>query len=477
MQEFSRVASAVPGLDEILAGGFITGASYIIQGQPGAGKTILSNQIAFNHVAQGGRVLYVTLLSESHDRLFQALATLDFFDEERLGNEIAYVSVFQPLRAEGLDAVVKLLRKETKRQGATLLIFDGLLNARDRANSDFDVKTFVAEVQGQAAFVGCTVLFLTSSIADDTSPEHTMVDGVIDLVDALSGVRTVRQIRVRKSRGSPALSGLHKFEINNQGITVYPRIETIYKNGGPPAEYSSARMASGRADLDLLIGGGLPEASVTLIAGPTGSGKTTLGVHFLSEATPEQPGLHYGFFETEQRLRAKAASLNIVLPPAGSAHFSIKHRPLAENLLDKLAHELIDEVRARKARRLFIDGLGGFERAAVHPQRLVEFFAILTSHLRDLGVTTMATWETREIVGSDVTAPAGDISAILDNLILLRQFEEDHELLRTISIQKMRDSAFDAAARRLTITNQGLVIGERMGRGARAPATSSSRSD
>ena len=98
MQSFSRIASGIEGLDQILEGGFIQGASYIIQGRPGAGKTILSNQFAFNHAKAGGRVLFVTLLAESHERLFQALSTLDFFDAVRLGTAISYVSVFQTLR-------------------------------------------------------------------------------------------------------------------------------------------------------------------------------------------------------------------------------------------------------------------------------------------------------------------------------------------------------------------------------------------
>jgi circadian clock protein KaiC len=136
----------VPGLDQVLGGGLVEGASYIIQGSPGAGKTILSNQIAFASAASGRKVLYVTLLAETHDRLFQSLGTLDFFDRNRLGVSISYVSVFQTLRDEGLSAVVSLLRKEINRQGATLLVFDGLLNARDRADTVLDVKTFVAEV-------------------------------------------------------------------------------------------------------------------------------------------------------------------------------------------------------------------------------------------------------------------------------------------------------------------------------------------
>jgi circadian clock protein KaiC len=464
VEEFLRVASGIKGLDQILAGGFIKGGSYIFQGRPGAGKTILSNQIAFNHAASGGRVLFVTLLSESHDRLFQALETLDFFDAERLGKDIAYVSVFQPLREGGLDAVVKLLRKETKRHDATLLVFDGLLNARDRADTDFDVKTFVAEVQGQAAFVGCTVIFLTSANLEETSPEHTMVDGVIELSDILTGVRTVRQLQVRKSRGSHALGGLHEFEIDRRGITMYPRIEVLYAEGSSLGDVGTERLGTGLSELDELMGGGIPQGSITLVAGPTGSGKTTLGLHFLAEANAEEPALHFGFFETEARLRLKARCQGIELPDTPSTHFSVRWHPMGENLLDRLAHELIDEVRELRIKRLFIDGLSGFERAAVHRGRLIEFFAIMTNQLRALGVTTLATWEVREIGGPNVVTPAGDISAVLDNLILLRQFEEDHCLQRSLSIQKMRESVFDTATYRLSFSASGLTIGPRLGK-------------
>src|SRR3546814_583278 len=108
------LATGVDVVSVVRHGGLIEGASYIVQGRPVAGKTILSNQIAFSRAAGGARVLYVTLLSESHERLFQALATLDFFDRSKLGDEIVYIFVFQPLRQEGLGTVVTLNRRDTK---------------------------------------------------------------------------------------------------------------------------------------------------------------------------------------------------------------------------------------------------------------------------------------------------------------------------------------------------------------------------
>jgi circadian clock protein KaiC len=454
-----RLTTGIPGLDPILGGGLVEGASYIVQGQPGAGKTILSNQIAFANVGAGRKVLYVTLLAETHERLFQALGTLSFFDRAKLGSGITYVSVFQTLRDQGLAAVVSLIRKEISRQGASLLVFDGLLNARDRADTDLDAKTFVAEIQSQAAFVGCTVLFLASTRAADDSPEHTMVDGVIELHDELSGVRSVRRLQVRKSRGSAALGGFHQFEIGSDGVTVFPRLEAAFVRPSAEDKPSSPPIASGVQGLDAVIGGGLPTSSVTLVFGPSGCGKTSLGLSFLNCSTADEPGLHFGFYETPARLRLKARTMRLELDSlVASGALEIIWTPMTENLLDKLGHRLIEAVKARGVKRLVIDGLGGFERAAVHPPRLVEFFASLSNELRALDVTTIATWELRDLFGPTVSAPGSEVSSLLDNLVMLRQVEVNSRYKKTLSVLKMRDSAFEPVIHEVSIGNNGLRI-------------------
>ena len=242
-QALKRLVTGIDGLDALLKGGLIAGASYIIQGPPGAGKTILANQLACGHVRGGGRVLVATLLSESHERLFQYLSTLDFFDPALVGDKIQFVSAFDTLEQDGLDAVVRLLRQEIARQQASLLIVDGVLNARVRAETALDTKKFVSELQGHAAFAGCTVLLLTSARLDEGSPEHTMVDGVIELGEQLVGSRAVRHVQLRKTRGSGALTGLHECEINDDGLVVYPRLESLY---GRPSAPDSADLALGR---------------------------------------------------------------------------------------------------------------------------------------------------------------------------------------------------------------------------------------
>lgn len=454
-----RLSTGVPGLDQVLGGGFVEGASYIVQGQPGAGKTILGNQIAFATAASGRKVLYITLLAETHDRLFQALSTLDYFDTDRLGNGISYVSVFQTLNREGLHAVVDLLRRETKRQGATLLVFDGLLNARDRAPTDIDVKTFVAEVQSQAAFVGCTVLFLTSAHLEDNSPEHTMVDGVCELHDEMVGVRTIRRMRVCKSRGSAALGGYHQYDITHEGVTVFPRLEAALATPSVKDVPTTNPVSSGVPGLDELIGGGLPQGSMTMLLGPSGSGKTSFGINFLAAAHVSEPALWFGFYETAERVLHKADALGLDLTRRfDSGVLDILWQPLTENLVDKMAYRLLDAVSEKGVKRLFLDSLGGFERAVTTKSRMVEFFAALTNELRARGVTTVATWELRDLFGSSVPGPGPEIASLLDNLIMLRQVEIRSDFKRVLSVMKVRDRAYSVKPQEVIIDGRGLEI-------------------
>lgn len=459
MEQLQRLRSGIEGLDALLKGGLVAGASYIVQGRPGSGKTILANQVAFNHVRDGGRVLVATLLAESHERLFQFLSTMSFFDPNRVGAEIQFVSAFDTLENEGLDEVVKLLRREISRQKATLLIVDGLLNARSKAENQIDTKKFISELQGHAAFAGCTVLFLTSSRLDDGSPEHTMVDGVIELGEELFGARSVRRIHLRKTRGSGALSGLHECEITDDGLVVHPRLESLYSKPTQADSAQMLRVSSGVPSLDKLIGGGLSESSATLIMGPSGVGKTSLGLNFLAQSTVEAPGLHFGFYETPQRLRLKAEALGLdlqSLEEKGALH--IMWQPTTEGLLDGLGARVIKAVEEKGIKRLHIDSLGGMARVAVGSTRLIEFFSALMAQLRSMGVTVFATWEMRDLFVAEINAPAPELSSIVDNLILMRFVEKDAELKRLLSILKMRDSHYDASLLEVVISDHGIEL-------------------
>ncbi|QXI40458.1 ATPase domain-containing protein [Pseudomonas xantholysinigenes] len=459
VESLKRLPTGVDGLDALLKGGLIAGASYIVQGHPGAGKTILANQVACHHVREGGRVLVATLLSESHERLFQYLSTLSFFDPELVGDSIQFVSAFDTLEQEGLDAVVRLLRQEIGRQQATLLVVDGLLNARSRAQTSLDTKKFVSELQGHAAFAGCTVLLLTSARLEEDSPEHTMVDGVIELSERRVGSTAVRHVLLRKTRGSGALSGFHECLIDEDGWQVYPRLETLYSRPSQSGSQTLSRVATGVPDLDAMLGGGLAEASVTLLMGPSGVGKTALGIAFLAASSQAAPGLHFGFYETPTRLRLKALALGYDLAGLeGSGAVQLSWQPTTEGLLDQVGARLLEQVSSLGARRVVIDSLGAFGRLALEPTRLNAFFRALTGELRARGVTVLLTWEMRDIFGAEITAPAPDLSSIVDNLVLMRFAELDAQLHRALSIVKVRDSDHDPALQALSLGPRGISL-------------------
>jgi circadian clock protein KaiC len=459
LNQLKRLESGIKGFDALLKGGLVAGASYIVQGRPGSGKTILANQLGFNHVRRNGRVLFATLLAEPHDRLFHFLSTLSFFDRSAVGQSIQFVSAFDTLENDGLDEVVKLLRREITRQQSSLLILDGLLNARSRAETPLDTKQFISELQGHAAFAGCTVLFLTSSQLDDGSPEHTMVDGVIEMGEEIVGSRTVRRIKMRKTRGSGAIPGAHEFEINEQGISIYPRLESMLARPDLPPAMPHTILSSGVDALDVHIGGGLLNASVTLIMGPSGAGKTSLGIQFLSRCSAEEPGLYFGFHESPQRAKAKARSLGrdfSSLEAAGAVH--IDWNPASAGLIDRLCYELLERVERQQVKRVFIDSINALSRTAADPSRVLDVLETLLGELRARGVTVMASWEAHRLLDHRAGAITPDISGVVDNLLLVQFVQHRTELQRQVSILKIRDNAYDPSPLEVVMSNAGITM-------------------
>ena len=462
VSKLERVASDVPGLDQVLCGGLIAGSSYILQGQPGAGKTILANQIAFGRARRGEHVLYVTLLAESQDRLFQSLSTLDFFDRTKIGSDLMYMSLFSTLRDQGLPALVAALRREMTRHNCTMLILDGLLNARDRGDTNLDIKSFVAEIQGHTAFSNCTVLFLTSAYLDESSPEPTMVDGVIQLSGEDWGARTFRHLRIAKSRGSAAISGLHQYEIKSTGLMIYPRLESCPLSVEIPDNYDPdtlLRVTTGVDGLDECIGGGLSKSSVSLLLGPSGSGKTTFGLNFAMCATEEEPALFLSFYESPTRIAMKAKALGF--NPAkliDAGHLRIVGFPLTEHLNDEVFKKLLETIAARGVKRLVIDGIAAFANGALQPERLPAFLATAINELRARDVTTIVTQESPNSSEWDANPPLIELPSMTDNLILLRRREQAGKMLRLLLPMKFRDSWHSDEVQVCTIGKGGLSL-------------------
>ena len=456
----TRVPSGVKGLDDILGGGFFSGGLYIIEGPPGVGKTILGNQICFNHASSGRKVLYVTLIAETVARMMLNINTLGFFNESEVGENIIYVSGFSALKTKGLNGLLHLLRGEVASRKTSTLVVDGFASASDHAQSPEELKLFVQQLQTQADAADCSVFLLTNPSGNAPSPEETMVDGIINLKATIHEWRSLRELCVRKFRGSSYIQGVHSYEISEDGFTVYPRLEATLNRPGADFDGELWRLSSGNSRLDEMLGGGFPAHSSTMLIGPSGTGKTTLGLQFLSLSTADEPGLLLGFYETPSRIRLKAkAHCPALEERLDAGHVQILWQAPTDHFLDQLADRMLRDIKRRKVKRLLIDGLGGFKKA-LRSRPIEPFFSALVHELRSNGVTTICTAEVMEIVGPTITVPLQGLSDVTDNHIVLRFVESGASLYRMLSILKVRDSAFDSDLRHLSFSEHGIELAE-----------------
>lgn len=456
-----RIPTGIAGLDIILKGGFVRGGIYIVTGCPGSGKTIFGNQLCFSHVAAGGKAAFVTLLSESHARMMLNLSELSFFDATVIPKSLYYLSAFAALESEGLKGLLDLVRREVRGHGATVLVIDGLVAVEESAESDQQFKKFIHELQNQSSLSSCTTFLLTSGGTRSIRPEKTMVDGLIELNDELDSCRRERKFEVTKFRGGSSLRGQHTFEITDDGIVIHPRIETLLARPTIAGVCSPERISTGVPDLDAMLGGGgLPLGSTTMVLGPPGAGKTSLGLHFISKCNEAERGLYFSFYETPERAQEKGDRLGLQIGRAlREGHVAYLWNPTTENTLDALGNQLVDVARKMEARRVFIDGLDGFRQTMPDPGRLARFFTAIANEFRVRGRTTLYTAESRSLMGTEIEAPPSGISTVLDNWISVRISEIDSRLRRVVSVLKVRDSAFDATIRELTIADTGITIG------------------
>ncbi|MBV9202578.1 MAG: serine/threonine protein phosphatase [Alphaproteobacteria bacterium] len=456
-----RVPTGIPGLDTILRGGLLRGGIFIVQGSPGAGKTIVGNQICFNQVAKSGHALYVSLLAEHHARMLLHIGQLGFFEEAVIPDSLYYISAFRVLEQEGLSAVLDLLRREVQVRSASVLVLDGFSAIEESAGSGREFKKFIHELQAYAAMADCTMLLLTG--VGQSSAEHTLVDGVIELQTKLYGRRAERVLQVHKLRGGGYLRGEHSFCITDAGIIVYPRTEALLAHPSVADRVSGPPVSMGVAQLDRIMGGGFPQHSTALLTGPPGIGKTTLGLHFLSRCDPNSLGVFFGFYETPASICDKAQSFGLPFKSLlDQGYVEIIWQPTTEGLLDEACNRLIAAVSRRGVRRLFIDGVQGFDRLAPEPERLGHIFSAFSSEFRGRGISTLYTAEA-DLIGPVLGLPFSGlalqgVSCIAEIILVMRYVELRAELHRMVSVLKVRDAEINSALHRFTIAANGLDI-------------------
>jgi circadian clock protein KaiC len=459
-QKPERLSTGVAGLDRVLGGGFFHGQVYVLAGAPGSGKTILANQMAYAAASAGKRVVYATLMAESHAQILWQLSGFDFFAPELAGERIQYMNAFSQLESGGLAALRDLLRDSVRRAQASLLIIDGVVSAELLARSETDYKRFVQDLQSWCALMGCTVVLLTSAGDNDTTrPEHTMVDGLVIMQARSAGMRRVRQLRVAKLRGTAFLEGDHVYDISTVGLQVYPRLEALLR-ASPRSSDESHVVTSGIPGLDALLGGGIESDTITMALGTSGSGKTIAGMQFLmAGARQGERGLLFGFYEDDAALERKASRLEMPWKEDRRAGLiDVAWQPAAEQHMDLLADRLLERLAATGAKRLFIDGMVGFKEAAVEPARVGTFFHVLCNELRARQVTTFVTDETRDLLVRRAQSPTEGLSALCENILFLCQVEVRARVQRLLCVMKVRCASHARSFHEVEVGSGGLRL-------------------
>ncbi len=450
-----RFHTNVRGLDDILGGGLFVGGTYLLIGPSGAGKTILASEIAFRGAAEGPAV-FMTVLTESPGRMLTYLSPMAYFDASPVGDHLYFVSGYDPLLEGGLTGLSDLLFELLRERRPRLLVLDGLFNVEALSPSEAEFRRFIHDVGVMTTSVSATTILIDHRQVGHDYAQFAMVDGIIELLDEEVALRSTRQVAVRKIRGSGFLRGRHHFEIDAEGVFIHPRSEQLLAL--MPATYTSQPelRGTGVPELDRMLGSGLLDASVTVVAGPTGSGKTVLGMQFLAEgASAGEHGLYFGFYEPPEAILRKAEQHGLRLD--GSL-VEIHWDPPLEIILDAVVRRIMDAVAATGSRRVFVDGLNALEQGAFHPERLGTILAALGHLLRAQGVACMLTLETLELTGIPRSLPFQGLSPSVDNLILLRNVEASGERHRILSVVKTREQAMDLDLREYFITPAGITV-------------------
>ena len=287
-------------------------------------------------------------------------------------------------------------------------------------------------------------------------PEFAIADSILLLMKRSTGVREQRFLRVEKLRGSGSSPGMHAFNISDAGIILFPRLVT--PEISPDYASNLQRVDTGVAGLDEMVEKGFWRGSTTLVAGPTGSGKTILGLHFIRQGVlNNEPGVYVGF--QENPVQISRVMSNFDWDPEAllkNDAFEFMYRSPVEMQMDSVAVELLDRVRAGRVKRVVIDAIGDLKKSSADVQRFSDFMYALTQWFATENVTCLLLYEVHNLFDAPQISDE-EISNMSDNIVLL-SFSRDAEMARTVRIVKTRGSAHDHKGHILNITSAGVFI-------------------
>jgi circadian clock protein KaiC len=458
-------ASGITGLDHILLGGFPRNRVYLVQGDPGVGKTTLGLQFLLEGQRQGEKGLYITL-SESRDEL-QAVARshkwslegVEIFEqmvrEEALQEEES--TVFYPSEIE-LGETVRAMLVEVDRIRPKRIVLDSLSEIRLLAQNGLRYRKQILALKQFFASRDVTVLCLDDRTSEFQDIQlQSVPHGVLELerYTPLYGSAR-RRLQLIKVRGLNFRDGYHDFNIITGGLVVYPRLVAAEHR----SDESHEQFASGIAALDAMLGGGVDRGTSTVIMGPAGSGKSALSSQYaVAAAKRGEKAAMFIFEESRNSLFNRSASLGLpVADLVKEGSIKLYQVDPAQLQPGEFAHLVRQSVEDEGARIVIIDSLNGYLNAVPEEKFLLLHLHELLSYLGQNGVATILVFAQHGLVGNMQSTV--DVSYLADCVVLLRYFEARGRIHKALSVVKKRSGPHETAIRSMTMDSEGLHIGE-----------------
>ncbi len=463
----TRSRTGISGLDDILCGGFLPSRLYLIDGNPGAGKTTVAMQYLLQGVREGQRCMYVTLsesAEELHDGAHSHGWTLDGIDvielipgeDDLRGDE--ELTMFHPSEVE-LNETTRLMLEAVERINPQRLVFDSLSELRLLAQGSLRYRRQILALKQFFSGRECTVLMLDDRTSEGPDLQlQSIAHGVISLEHmAPTYGRALRQVRVVKFRGSDFRSGFHHIRLNRGGVDVFPRLAATDHS----VDFDRVQLVSGVQALDNLLAGGIDSGTSTLIVGPAGAGKSTIALQYaLAAVRRGQHAQIFTFDESKSTLMARAAGLGMAIPEgAGPGQLSVRQVDPAEISPGEFAHMVLRSVEDDDAKVVVIDSLNGYMNAMVDGQYLTAQLHELLSYLGNRGVSTFLIAAQTGMIAVQMGAP-GDASYLADTIVYTRYFEHEGRVKKAISVLKKRSGQHEQTIRELRLSAQGVWLSE-----------------
>jgi circadian clock protein KaiC len=463
----ARMATGIEGLDNILEGGLPANRIYLVEGDPGTGKTTLALQFLREGVRLGEAGLYVTL-SETKEELLSVADShgwsLDGFgiyelvpSEDSLRPESQY-TIFHPSEIE-LSETTSAVLKEVERIKPRRVVFDSLSEMKLLAREPLRFRRQILALKQYFSGKQSTVLLLDDKVSDGRDLQvQSLAHGVISLEHlAIEYGSDRRRLRIIKLRGAHYRGGYHDFNIETGGIRVFPRLVAAEHR----QDFSNESVTSGVPELDLLLGGGLDRGSSTLILGPAGSGKSSLGAQFAAAAASRaEHAAVFIFDEIRETYVARAAGIGTDLKAyIESGLIKLQQVDPAELAPGEFVYGVIRSVESSNARVVIIDSLNGYLNAMPEERFLTIQMHELLTYLNQQGIVTILVMAQHGFLGSSMGTPV-DVSYLADTVLMLRYFEAEGAVHRALSVVKKRTGVHENTIRELEITSKGIRVGE-----------------